>query len=163
MAAKPATPARRTRKVSPPPSAWEKLIQSSWTKVLSVILTLGAVAGVFWAADQHWVNFPFHTQSSELTLSKSTDYAKQLDADNNKKLTELAVSIEKIQINAEIKSAQDQVIFLLRQEMSMKEAMAKMSVANKPISMDFKAKLAEVVSEREAAQVELKKLMQAKK
>lgn len=159
---KPAVRKPRSRSRSKAPSGWQQLIHSSWTKVLSIIVTLGAVAGVFWAADQHWVNFPFHNQTVDLVLQKSSAYAKQLDTDNEKKLTEFAATIKTIQRNAEIKSVQDKAIFLMKQEMSMREAMAKLSAAGKQINPDFKAKLTEVIDERQKAETELKDLMMRK-
>lgn len=162
MATKP-----RQRKKSP--SAVSQLLNSSWTKVLSIILTLGAVAGVFWAADQHWVNFPFHNQAADLTLHKSTSYTKQLASEQALQLKEFASIIRDMQqqqkedkLDARILAAQNQANFLLRQEISMREAMARLTAANKPISTDFKAKLQEVAKEREKAEAEVKQLRDTK-
>lgn len=153
-------PKPRSRKK--PPSNWKQLIHSSWTKVLSIILTLGAVAGVFWAADNHWVNFPFHNQTADLTLQKSSSYAKQLASELQLQQQQFADIIKDMQRDQKIQTAQNQAIFLMKQEMSMREAMARLSAANKPIHPEFKAKLAEVVTERERAEAEVRQLLQTK-
>lgn len=147
-----------TRPPAAPPAAF------NWLRTgVSVLLTIGALAGVFWAAEQHWVNFPFHTQSSELVLHKSNELAQQLDRNNEAKLQQFAAVIQQIQRESQIQTAQNQVVFLMRQEMSMKEAQAKMVALNKPIPPDFKTKLIEVMAERAAAEQQLKQLMAAGK
>jgi len=144
----------------PKPSVWVRLFQSTWTKVISIILTIGAVAGVFWAAEQHWVNFPFHSQTADLTLQKSLHYSKQLATDNELKLQQFAAVIQQMQRDQQIQTVQNQAIFLMKQEMSMREAMARLRANNKPVSAEFSAKLKEVEQERLAAETELKRLMQ---
>jgi hypothetical protein len=160
MATKPKPAAPRRLRRSPAYKALAPLPSAGILRAaVSVVLTVGALAGVFWAAEQHWVNFPFHTQASELVLHKSNELAQQLDRDNERKLQQFAAVIQQIQRESKIQTAQNQVVFLMRQEMSMKEGMAKLVALGRVPSPEFKTKLAEVVAERAEAEAQLKHLM----
>lgn len=123
-------------------------VRANMGKIVAGILTTFALVSGLFTLERHWVNYPYHEKSLET-----------LDNDIEIKLAQVANTVEKIQRNAMIKSAQDEVFFWIKTEMQMMEVKARLG---KSPSKEFDMKYNEATQQRKCAEDKLKQLQEQK-
>ena len=113
----------------------------------AVAVVLG-IAGGFIGLENHWVNYPYHGQS-----------VKSIKTEVDLDLAQLSKTVEQIQRNAAVKSAQDEVFFWMKQESQFMEVKARLG---RSPSREFDAKYSEAIVNRKQAEERLKKLQESK-